>query len=793
MATETFTRLYVLNYNNYGNRIIKKLSTVNDYKLADPSYKAYSDINFYRGDGVNTTQTVNFAVGTAEKDGDYMLVVKVTKVDGVETTETIVSRWFIIECKYNRRNQLIFTLRRDLIVDFLDDIKDQPFYCEKGVLNSAGAALLPLICQPEPGMQFNQVLQSKTDLASGDANGIYGYIDRGYAGGRISANINTIYFAQMSDLPISDLIGKKVAGPITSGTVGARMVVNNNGSALTLAPGWVAKETITSATASTAADPYAIFGNIGSSVGTDLASSTDVKTNFHSLIGTAGLLPALWYDVYDSHDVTDYNRAYEYVGKHIMIGDRLYKVTLTSSGSYFPTVYPSEGTFSAFAQAVKQSTHFMWKLDDETAGLNTSFYMIYGYTEYSVALEDDNATGTFLLKSIDTRAHCGQPYDIFYMPDTATARTVASLISTRLYSSGALYDIQRLPYRPSSTGSNTQTITVGDNSVTLYWLSSDSFERTSTSYTKSYSGALNTKIGALCDTVRICSPNHANSWDINPAMNNGITGWTIKCTLKPFSPYIHIKPNFGGLYGTTYSTDPRGLICGGSFSMPLVSDKWANYQINNSAYANSFDRDIQNLSTIQDAQRTIQKWQIAAGVMQGASSGAYMGANLGGGVGAAVGGVAGGAGSLIAGIADYEMSEKLRNEAIDYRRDQFGFAMQNIIAAPRTLSRTNAFDSDWNGFAYVEYYSASSTEKEMLARKLKFNGMTLNVVADPSGSSVIIGGLKLFLNNTTDSSAFSQYVKGKLIRFGGKDDTHIFNEICNELYKGIYWQGGTIT
>ena len=257
------------------------------------------------------------------------------------------------------------------------------------------------------------------------------------------------------------------------------------------------------------------------------------------------------------------------------------------------------------------------------------------------------------------------------------------------------------------------------------------------------------------------SPNHANGWDFNPAMNRGVDGWTYDVMLKPYQPYIHIKPNFKttGMYcNDTIKFDQRGLICQGSFSLPISSDQWSTYQINNSAYANSFERDVEHLDTVQDTERIMQKWQIAAGVLSAATQGAV----------SAIG-------SLVTGAADYQLSEKLRNEAIDYKRDQFGYTLQNIQARPRTFSQSTSFDPNNTIFPYIDEYKCTTEEENALKAKLKCNGMTI----------MRIGTFKEFWDNA-DSDV--PYVKGKLIRMPSsfKDDTHVFNEIANELYKGVY-------
>ena len=96
-------KLYSFKYNNYSNRLVKKLSTIAEYKAVDSSYKLINNISFNPNDGVNTTQLVPFI------PGDYIII--------TDNSDTILSRWFVIEAKRERTGQYTLTLRRDLIVD----------------------------------------------------------------------------------------------------------------------------------------------------------------------------------------------------------------------------------------------------------------------------------------------------------------------------------------------------------------------------------------------------------------------------------------------------------------------------------------------------------------------------------------------------------------------------------------------------------------------------------------------------------------------------------------------------
>ena len=77
-------QLLLLHYNNYFNRIIKKESTIADYKAADADYKEASNINFNPGDGVSTSLVLGLGQNGSIFDGeefDYLVAYEI--VDNV--------------------------------------------------------------------------------------------------------------------------------------------------------------------------------------------------------------------------------------------------------------------------------------------------------------------------------------------------------------------------------------------------------------------------------------------------------------------------------------------------------------------------------------------------------------------------------------------------------------------------------------------------------------------------------------------------------------------------------------
>ena len=98
---------------------------------------------------------------------DYLLVTEGT---------TIVSRWFVLESKWIRKNQIVVTLRRDLVIDFFEEYKNAPFFCEKGL---PSGMFDPYIFNSE-GLEFNQIKANQTYIfdRSGRRKWIVLYVDK---------------------------------------------------------------------------------------------------------------------------------------------------------------------------------------------------------------------------------------------------------------------------------------------------------------------------------------------------------------------------------------------------------------------------------------------------------------------------------------------------------------------------------------------------------------------------------------------------------------------------------------
>ena len=144
--------LYLLKYNNYYNRKIKKEQTIQEYE----NYILASLHNIYTfdyADGVNTSHVLQYKGETP----DYAIITEEDEYGN----EAIKSRWYVVESSYIRGGKYRVSLRRDLIADNLDEVLDAPCMVEKGYIND------PLNDDSifnDEGQSYNQIKVDETLL-----------------------------------------------------------------------------------------------------------------------------------------------------------------------------------------------------------------------------------------------------------------------------------------------------------------------------------------------------------------------------------------------------------------------------------------------------------------------------------------------------------------------------------------------------------------------------------------------------------------------------------------------------
>lgn len=790
--------LYYLSFNNYYNRQLKVFSTLSDY-LTYVVGQTDGDRNFNPANDI----TVKF-ISNRDRDeiGDYMLAVD----DGV-----IVSRWFILNGDRTRQGQYQLTVRRDVLADYYTQVITAPCFIEKATLDTGD----PMIFNKED-MTVNQIKTSETLLK--DRTGcawVVGYVPNDafstettitskyvVPNFNVDAEYNTIadfpYYTYinttMYDKPFDYTLYTSIKQRDPSSYTYRKQVLSIN-----LNSGYIDRQikssdnNYSSGYYISRADGY--FNNFS-------------PTSFYSALSTQSARDTLYNSVlpftlyYTQNGSVDVNDFHGWNNKIIKVGTGnnavYYRVNVYKKENIYTDdgSYPDPLTWSAVLGTQK----FVPYLNLTTAGLP-----VYGSPDdytfeteapcygYRIQLTQLFAEATVKIDS--TRTHLeDSPYDMFCIPYSddlviknngttyCTAnKSLALSVATEIGKQGGqgtVYDIQLLPYCPVQRAIKANgdfdiinesydviTNSGGGNLGVVIWCDHSSF----TFDIDNPITVSNPKVSNQCDLYRLVSPNYNGQFEFNVAMNGGVTSFNVDCAYKPFNPYIHINPDFGLLYGSDFN-DARGLICGGDFSLPQVSDPWANYQLQNKNYQAIFDRQIQNMQVGYKYQNLSQ---LISGSISAIGTGVTTGVLAGGAFGA-VSGIA----SLGGMLTDYIFNRQLQNEAIDYTKDLFGYQLGNIQALPDSLTKVSPFNPNNKLFPFLEYYTCTPTERQAFENKIRWNGMTV----------MRIGTIQEFIRPT------ETYIKGQIIRLVDVDEpTNVLNEIANEINKGVFIDGGNTT
>ena len=791
-----FNTLYFLYHNNYYDRIISIGWSLGLY--TENLIHVVEGFNFNPNDGVNTEIIVNMP---DSETPNYLII--------CDENDEIQSKWFIIDSNRIRGGQYKYTLHRDVISDYWNVIKQSPCLIEKCNL----AADDPLIFNNED-MTFNQIKTSETPLK--DSSGcawLVAYLAKNAAAEQLKGTVKTNKLSTLDVLPYnawSEFRGytnTPFYGPATS----IKYKINIS---KPISSGYTYGYYTVSESGEIDAPTFSSPDPNGSTLGIYAGMSDGqrrglIEQGFNSTTVQEmnSLVPAWATDLNAENDLTE---LLELNGKTVQddLGQiYLFTVEQVNSNKKFSYPVTAGSLYNKLSNAVAASGKaFSGSPNNKTFQLNVVC------SEYKVTLQElneyevsyDMSDNVNRLSTIDAEYNIiAVPYGKVeivnasgnFMLNTDAELGMNFITSLQQGESLVVYDIQLVPYCPIPNliveenklkvtntaqyslikeGAGTESertrgilFYVPNCTFSTYiWGSGDSFIPRTTSNIKR-------KINNECDKWRLTSPNFSNYFDFSAEKNGGVFAYKVDCTYKPYSPYIHIAPIFNGLYGGDYN-DPRGLVCGGDFSLSQVNDAWQTYQLQNKNYQQTFDRQIQNMEITNKYQKITDITSAIGGTAQGAAAGAM----IGGGWGAAIGGVVSGA----AGVADVAINEKLRNEAMDYTKDLFSYNLGNIQALPLTLTKVSAFNANNKLFPVLEYYTCTDREKEALANKLAYNGMTTMVIGtieDNSGYN-----WEYTINNKTITS--KNYIKAKPIKLKLYDDFHVANAIAKELDMGFY-------
>ena len=783
----------LMNYNNYFNRTYKRHNTLQQYIDASEGHILGVDkpYNFSINDGVTMEHVFNV---TETEEPNYLLLLEENQ------ERTIVSRWFVIDWTKVRGNQYKGLLRRDLLADNYEKITTSPSFIEKGYVEPTDSAIFN-----KENMNFNQIKTRETLLKDDSKTAwIVGYIAKDHPAlsdktftynpdvdMTISGNFSDWEYASWCDGNTHTTIKESNIENIVRYVLRATKIREFQFSPIS-----------NSSFNSLANDSWGVVSTGSKTAQQVLDDYTN--SNWFGNIYWSTVIEKIYQDNPTYANSTVMSTLTSLVGKKVQFQDGIYEFKIVNIDDTTGWKYWNSGNLYTYLYNTVVA-------DLQELGGNISVVTRYpvaynlNITNFIVtATKLDNVQGTYKYSIPQTtRLLNDAPYKMFCIPyykdgkyvfqvndtnhrytlDKDIMLTWSFNIATELGNS--LYDLQILPYCPISNWRGNANVagifSIGKTENVDYTTLLDSNNKvvgvcswcdvsSKEQFLKYPIEIMNYKVENECDMYRLCSPNYASVFEFNPAKNDGVEGYNVRYTYKPYQPFINVAPKFNRLYGKDFK-DNRGLILSGDFSLPIVKDAWINYQLQNKNYALAFDRQIENLESNYSWQKKMGIANAITGTIQGGVSGAMSGALVGGGVGAVVGGVLGTGASMVGGIMDVNMQQALHNEAIDYTKDNFGYQLQNIQALPNTLNKVSSIISVSKLFPFLEYYTCTNEEKEALENKLKFNGMTIGR----------IGKIKDYLQQDTQT-----YVQGQLIRLEGKFDTHIANEIANEFKKGWY-------
>ena len=783
----------LMNYNNYFNRTYKRHNTLEQYIDASEGHILGVDkpYNFSLNDGVTMEHVFNV---TETEEPNYLLLLEENQ------ERTIVSRWFVIDWTKVRGNQYKGLLRRDLLADNYEKITTSPSFIEKGYVEPTDSAIFN-----KENMNFNQIKTRETLLKDDSKTAwIVGYIAKDHP----ALSDKTFTYNPDVDMTISGNFSDWEYASWCDGNTHTTIKESNIENIVRyVLRATKIREFQFNATTDKSFDSLAndSWGVVSTGSKTSQQVLDDyTNSNWFGNIYWSTVIEKIYQDNPTYANSTVMSTLTSLVGKKVQFQDGIYEFKIVNIDDTTGWKYWNSGNLYTYLYNTVVA-------DLQELGGNISVVTRYpvaynlNITNFIVtATKLDNVQGTYKYSIPQTtRLLNDAPYKMFCIPyykdgkyvfqvndtnhrytlDKDIMLTWSFNIATELGNS--LYDLQILPYCPISNWRGNANVagifSIGKSENVDYTTLLDSNNKvvgvcswcdvsSKEQFLKYPIEIMNYKVENECDMYRLCSPNYASAFEFNPAKNDGVEGYNVRYTYKPYQPFINVAPKFNRLYGKDFK-DNRGLILSGDFSLPIVKDAWINYQLQNKNYALAFDRQIENLESNYSWQKKMGIANAITGTIQGGVSGAMSGALVGGGVGAVVGGVLGTGASMVGGIMDVNMQQALHNEAIDYTKDNFGYQLQNIQALPNTLNKVSSIISVSKLFPFLEYYTCTNEEKEALENKLKFNGMTIGR----------IGKIKDYLQQDTQT-----YVQGQLIRLEGKFDTHIANEIANEFKKGWY-------
>jgi hypothetical protein len=782
--------LYLKKFNNYYNKRVKYYSDIEEYINNCEDYSYNAGVDFNPGDNINTVKVANLS--SLHFSPDYLLVLE------ENDSKAIVSRWFVMEMKRERNGQYTVQLRRDLIADYFEQLKTSPMLVLKGNLQPNS----PLIYNRE-NISVNQIKKDEIALKDfTDTSWIVGYIANDSF--TESQQFEVVNSGELNTVPSIESLGitlKDSTEPEQGGYIHQIPNVKFKYKYRSMDTwfGWGVPVIC----------EYNYTDNIFTNF-SEVANSTEPSIDVYGVHGAEGLERMLnayktafnnrkqaiinGLDAYfdgeqiNVVDTEDYSEIYALNGKVVRSNQTglYYKLTIgkgrtETTNKLLSSQNPTELSLYQAAMSAIQNTatavegEYYYR-EKDCVGIE--------YTDTITDIVLSPLPGAGYAKVNITSGHKlleDAPYSMFCLRNTPINLNLAIKIAEKL--DKKCYDLQLLPYCPVPTKiemdhgipypngnaieENDFFNIFDDKDEKLDYIFFATTSQGSFVIDKQISVPLDPvgiKVANDCDTYRLCSPNYNGIFEFNATKNGGVDYFEVSYTYKPYSPYIHVNPNFKNLYGSDFN-DARGLICGGDFSLPRTTDAWETFQLQNKNYLNIFDREIETMDQV----HTYDLWSGGISAAAGAvGAGFGMGALMNPGIGLLAGGLSAGGG-----IVDVIFGDKKYNLNKQLSIDKFNMNLQNIRALPTSLSKVGAYNIDNKVFPFLEYYTCTDTEKDTYKKRIKYEAMTVNA----------IGTLEEYIDEANDYNFFSA---SPIILDDIADDYHLATAIAEELQKGVY-------
>ncbi len=785
---------YYKNFNNYFNRRVIKSDTL----PIGFDVNVENDVNWNPNDDITTEKIVNW---NQTWKPDYVFE--------VDSNDNILSRWFITGWKRTRAKQYKAEYKRDLIADNYDALMNTNFVINKGWIKDPTS---PLLYNPE-GFSFNQI--KKNEWLLKDNHNSMPFLVMYWAKEFTSpspASVNIDLNEQSPDITINTTLENSIYNTGTYNSLDYN--VNIDFRFQVYANEWTGER-------------YYQTGDINGAynqiVQRQDSAFGPILTERHFPSGAESIISGPLNRIFSrAHSISIMNKNNQsYTGRvsnndKQLLDDLINKgsqIVKTSNNQYY-RVSATKQTMEHTENLRKESEPYLVAktyLLNEYSDYNDSDYpsivsimtLKTLYDRYSVtAVPIENVTmtvtPTFTNKQTTNDNECNImlfPYadgQVTSGSETFNIRKELQFDIVRAiaqkYTNSIVFDVQLLPYVPTSISSHIYSNLIQINSMDAaqyevfrkdnvgkaicFYTSTSNFSLDIPFSIPMSDYSINNKVDNETKFYRICSPNYSNSFDFSPWKNQGVEFINIDVAYKAYNPYIHLNPNFKstGLYGADYNS-PTGLVCMGDFSLPIFVDKWSEYEINNKNYQNIFKRQLESLDFNNNLNMVETMVNATTGVIQGAAGGALAGSYSG--MGAMGGGLVGGALSTIGGAADIGLTAMRMGENRDLTIDLWKYNLGNVKALPVGLSKVNPFTPNNKVFPVIELYGASDEEYWSYQSYIYVNGMSLNVV----------GLLKDYIDTNQRT-----FFKGSLIWL---EDIAIspeeIDEINKEIMRGVYF------